>query len=173
MSVNFLETDCKEPPRTNNTFGICDDQNGSKAYTSITDNEKWIAKVINNANLAISFTAIDNCIVVFKEGTKDKESTCDGMLTFAESLYLVELKKQGTGGWLSDAKSQLENTIKLLHANHQLNVFRYKKAYACNKKHPNFTVINAAERKAFFEKTNGFRIDAQTEIVIKGQTGKA
>jgi len=35
------------------------------------------------------------------------------MLTFAESLYLVELKKQGTGGWISDAKGQLENTIKI------------------------------------------------------------
>jgi len=170
MSVNFLETDCKEPAKTDNIFGICDDQDGSKAYTSITDNEKWIAKVINNANFSISFTAIDNCIVVFKEGTKDKESTCDGMLTFPESLYLVELKKQGTGGWLPDAKSQLENTIKLLHANHNLNAFKYKKAYACNKKHPNFTVIDVAERKAFFEKNNGFRIDAQAEIVIRRLT---
>ena len=89
------------------------------------------------------------------------------MLIFHESLYLVELKKQGTGGWLPHAKTQLENTIKLLHANHNLSAFKYKKAYACNKKHPNFTVINVAERKAFFEKTNGFRIDAQAEIVIK------
>lgn len=167
MSVNFLESDCKEPARTDNLFGICDDQDGSKAYTSITDNTNWIARVINNMDLTISFTAIDNCIIVFKEGTKDKESTCDGMLIFQDSLYLVELKIQGTGGWLPIAKGQLENTIKLLHTNHNLSAFKYKKAYACNKKHPNFTVINAAERKAFFEKTNGFRIDAQAEIVIK------
>ena len=167
MKVNFIETDCKEPARTDVTFGICDNQNGSKAYTSITDPEKWIAKVTNNSELEITFTAIDNCIIIFKEGTKDKESTCDGMLTFPKSLYLVELKKQGTGGWLSDAKYQLENTIRLLYANHDLSGFRYKKAYACNKKHPNFTVINSAERKAFFEKTNGFRIDAQAKIVIK------
>lgn len=167
MSVNFLESDCKEPVRTHILFGICDDQDGSKAYTSITDNINWIAKVINNTDFAISFTAIDNCIIVFKNGTKDKESTCDGMLIFQDSLYLVELKKQGTGGWLPDAKGQLENTIRLLHANHNLRAFKYKKAYACNKKHPNFTVMNAAERKAFFEKTNGFRIDAQAEIVIR------
>jgi len=167
MSVNFFETNCKEPLRQDKFFGICDDQDGTKAYTDVTDNAKWIAKVVNDNDLAISFTAIDNCIIVLKEGNKEKKSTYDGMLTFLKSLYLVELKKQGTGGWLSDAKSQLENTIRLLRAKHDLENFKYKKAYACNKKHPNFTVIDAAERKAFFERTNGFRIDAQTEIVIK------
>ena len=167
MNVNFLGPDCKEPARTNKLFGICDDQDGSPAYTNITDNSKWIANVINNSEITISFTAIDNCIIVLKDGTKDKESTCDGMLTFNDSLYLVELKKQGTGGWLPDAKGQLENTIKLLNTNHNLSTFRYRKAYACNRKHPNFTVIDSAERKAFFQRTKGFRIDAQAEITIK------
>ena len=167
MSVIFFGTKCKESSRQDKLFGICDDQNGTKAYTNMTDNTKWIAKVINNNDLAISFTPIDNCIIVLKEGTLDKESTCDGMLTFSNSLYLVELKKQGTGGWLSDAKSQLENTIKLLRSKHNLEEYKYKKAFACNKKHPNFTVIDAAEKKAFFERTKGFRIDAQAEIVIK------
>ena len=102
-----------------------------------------------------------------KEGTKDKESSCDGMLTFAQNLYLVELKKQGTGGWISDAKGQLENTIKLISENHDLSNFRYKKAFACNRKHPSFTVIDTAERKSFFERTGGFRIDVQAEIVVK------
>lgn len=89
------------------------------------------------------------------------------MLTFSESLYLVELKKQATGGWITGAKGQLENTIRLISENHDLSSFRYKKAFACNKKHPNFTVIEAAERKAFFDRTKGFRIDAQAEITIK------
>ena len=166
MSMNFFETDCKEPERTDNIFGICDGQCGCRAYTSITDSKKWIAKVINNANLAISFTAIDNCIIVFKKGTKDKESTCDGMLTFPASLYLVELKDQEKGSWLAKAKSQLENTINLLKENHNLNDFRYKKAYICNKRHPYFTVLNPAEKKAFFE-SNGFRLDVHAEIMIK------
>lgn len=168
MSLNFFETDCKEPPRAEKIFGICDDQDGRRAYTSVIDNKRWVAKVINRANFSVSFTAIDNCITVFKEGKKDKESTCDGMLTFPQSLYLVELKNQGTGGWQSKAKHQLENTIKLLYANHNLDEFKYKKAYACNKKHPSFTVIDAAERKSFFEKNNGFRIDVQAEILIEG-----
>lgn len=167
MNVNFFETICKETPRLDKIFGICDDQDGTKAYTNATDEDQWIAIVINDYNFAISFTAIYNCILVYKEGTKDKESTCDGMLTFSDSLYLVELKNKGTGGWLPYSKGQLENTIKLLCASHNINEYRFKKAYACNKKHPYFTVIDAAERKAFFKRTNGFRLDAQRVIVIK------
>ncbi len=167
MSVNFFETDCKEDSRKEKQFGICDDQNGTKAYTDTTDSTKWIAKVTNVKEIDVSFTAIDNCITVLKKGTKDKESSCDGMLTFTESLYLVELKEQGTGGWISDAKGQLENTIKLISENHDLSNFRYKKAFACNKKHPSFTVIDTAERKSFFNRTGGFRIDVQAEIVVK------
>ncbi len=168
MSVNFFETDCKEKSsRTDKLFGICDDQDGTKAYSDVDDDKKWIAKITNDNDKEISFTAIDNCIIVLKDGTKDKESTCDGMLTFSQSLYLVELKKQATGGWITDAKGQLENTIKLIAANHNLADFRYKKAYACNRKHPNFTVIDSAERKAFFERTGGFRLDVQAEIAIK------
>lgn len=166
MSVNFFETNCKEVYRNETQFGICDDQNGTKAYTDTSDSTKWIAKVKNLNGIDVSFTAIDNCIIILKEGTKDKESSCDGMLTFGQSLYLVELKKQGTGGWISDAKEQLENTIKLISKNHDLSNFRYKKAFASNKKHPSFTVIDTAERKSFFERTGGFRIDVQAEILI-------
>ena len=167
MSVNFFETDCKENSRKEKQFGICDDQNGTKAYTDLINSTNWIAKVKNDNEINVSFTAIDNCIVVFKEGTKDEESSCDGMLIFDQSLYLVELKKQGTGGWISDAKGQLENTIKMISENHDLSNFRYKKAFACNRKHPSFTVIDTAERKSFFERTKGFRIDVQAEIIIK------
>ena len=167
MSVTFFETNCKESLRKEKQFGICDDQNGTKAYTDIINSAKWIAKVKNENEIDISFTAIDNCIIAYKEGSKDEESSCDGMLTFAKSLYLIELKKQGVGGWISEAKGQLENTIRLISQNHDLSNFRYKKAFACNRKHPNFTVIDTAERKSFFERTKGFRIDVQAEIVIK------
>lgn len=167
MSVNFFQSSCKESSINEKQFGICDDQNGTKAYTDLVNNSNWIAKVKNDNEIDVSFTAIDNCIIVFKKGTQNKERSCDGMLTFHQSLYLVELKKQGTGGWISDAKEQLENTIKLISKNHDLSIFRYKKAFACNRKHPNFTIIDAAERKSFFERTGGFRIDVQAEIVIK------
>lgn len=165
MSVNFFETDCKEESRKEKEFGICDNQNGTKAYTDIVNSRNWIAKVKNDNEIDVSFTAIDNCIIVHKEGTKEKESSCDGMLIFKNSLFLVELKVQGKD-WIPKAKSQLENTIKLITENHDLSDFRYKKAYACNRKHPSFNVLESSEKKSFFDKT-GFRLDAQAEILIK------
>lgn len=167
MSANFLLTDCKEPTRSQGLFGICDDQNNTAAYTDLVNPDKWIAKVINEKNIEVSFTAIDNCILILKEGTKDKESTCDGMLTFENSIYLVELKKQITGGWIPDAIDQLENTIKLITSRHTLKEFKYKKAFACNRKHPNFKTMDNEFSKRFFQRTNGFRIDVQSEIKIK------
>lgn len=88
------------------------------------------------------------------------------MLIFSDHLYLVELKNMRTGGWIANARMQLENTIRLLWENHDLSGLKYKKAYACNKRHPHFTVLESAEKKAFFTKTNGFRLDAQAEIII-------
>ncbi|MCB9287529.1 MAG: hypothetical protein H6560_09440 [Lewinellaceae bacterium] len=164
MSVNFFGTECTEPSKTDELFGICDDQDGEKAYSDTTDKNKWIAVVKNSKGLAASFTAIDHCIIILKEGTKDEESTCDGMITFTDSLY--QLKKQGTGGWVSKAIAQLENTIKLLIAHHDLKAFKYKKAFACNKKHPRFRSIDNEQNKRLFV-TYGFRLDVQAEIVIK------
>jgi hypothetical protein len=167
MSANFFETPCKEPSRTDPLFGICDDQNGRKAYTDNATKNKWIATVKNEQFTEVSFTPIDHCILILKEGTNDQESTCDGMLTFQNSLYLVELKEKEKHSWKSEAISQLKNTIKLLYASHDLTPFKYKKAYACNKKHPSFIVLDSETRKEFFKKTNGFRIEAQAEITIK------
>ena len=167
MSVNFLTTACKEASRSTDVFGICDDQNNTAAYTDIVNPSKWIAKVINEKNIEVSFTAIDNCIIIIKEGTKDKESTCDGMLTFENSIYLVELKEKNIGGWITEAVDQLENTIKLLLSNHTLTEYKYKKGFACNRKHPNFKTMDNEFSKRFFERTNGFRIDVQAEIKIK------
>jgi len=166
MSVDFFNTLCKEPVLTNEKFGICDDQDGTKAYSNVGDFTDWIATVINQTQIEVSFTAIDNCIIVLKEGTQNKESSCDGMLTFNNNVYLVELKNQRTGGWLPDAIGQLENSIKLLKANNNLEEIRYKKAYACNRKHPNFQVMEVERKRKFYNET-GFRLDVQTEIVIK------
>ncbi len=166
MKVNFLQTDCQEPSRTDEVFGICDDQDGTKAYTDVRIAAEWIATVKNPQRRYVAFTAIDHCISVFKPGTQDKESTCDGMLTFTDRLYLVELKKQRTGGWLPDAMHQLENTIRLLGSSHDLSKFKQKKAFACNRKHPKFQELKFEYKKAFLKKT-GFILHVEAEIVIK------
>lgn len=51
MSLDFFETDCKEPSRKERKFGICDDRSGTKAYTDISDIKKWIAIVSNDNEL--------------------------------------------------------------------------------------------------------------------------
>ncbi len=40
MIINFFNTNCKESAKKEKLFGICDDQNGTKAYTDITDDTK-------------------------------------------------------------------------------------------------------------------------------------
>ena len=137
MKVDFFDNVYIEPARSEIVFGVCDAQDGEKAYTDIENEDTWIAKVKNSDQLNTVFTPIDNCLIIFKDGTKDKESTCDGMLTFQNSLFLIELKNQ-RANWITKAKAQLINTIRLLSEHHDIFEFRYKKAYACNKKHPYF-----------------------------------
>ena len=164
MKIDFFKTECTEAKRTDKLFGICDDDNEEKAYTDLENSNKWIAIVMNKEKRAISFTAIDNCIEILKEETNQKDSTCDGMLTFEETIYLVELKSQ-RNQWKSKAIQQLENTVKLILKNHSLSDFKYKKAFACNKKHPRFATIDNELNKRFFRKY-GFRIHVQGIIKI-------
>ncbi len=168
MSVDFFSATCKEPAQTSDLFGICDDQDGTIAYTDIQDTDKWIATVKNKNQVEVTFIAIDHCIAILNRETNDMESTCDGMLTFENHIFLVELKKQRKGGWLSEAKGQLENTINLLseHQSPVLDGIRYKKAFVCNRKHLNLKTIDNELAKKFFKETNGFRLDIQAEIVI-------
>lgn len=165
MKIDFFKNNCSEPSRNNEIFGICDEDNQPVAFSDESNQEKWIAKVKNLDKKDIVFTPIDNCILIFKKDSEDRESTCDGMLTFDNSIYLVELKKVRVN-WFSDAVEQLKNTIKLLNENHIIDI-KYKKAFVCNKKHPSFTVIKSELSKKFFKETDGFRIDAQAEIIIK------
>ena len=66
MTANFFDSTCNEQELTHELFGVCDDQNGNKAYTDIDNNAKWIATVSNEAQINIEFIAIDNCIKIFK-----------------------------------------------------------------------------------------------------------
>lgn len=169
MIIDFLNSPCKESPRDNEEFGICDDEEGKVAYTDIEDESKWNAKVVNEENKSITFTPIDHCdaMKITKQDSTDLESTCDGLLTFDDSLYLVELKNQ-RADWKPEAKNQLLNTIKFINHYNPDYPFKKKKAYACNKKKKKnqFSTSSNAESRDFFNKT-GFRLDTQYEIKIK------
>lgn len=166
MSGLFLKSTCAETSREDARFGLCDDSDGTRAYSSADRQEQWIATVENDGGRSVVFTPIDNCIIVFKSGTERKESTCDGMLTTEDQLYLVELKKWSTGGWIAEAVKQLENTIRLLNAAENLAQFKRKKAYACNKKKKRFEELDN-ERNLRFYRQHGFRLDVQGHIRIR------
>lgn len=162
MSLNFFKNDCQYPPISQTSFGLCDNEDRSKAFPDIENPNTWIAEVKNENSLQVVFTAIDKCILHDNEfvGT----GRCDGMLTTERHLYLVELKNQRED-WQVDAKNQLLSTIDLLLENHNISKYKLKKAFACNKRRKRFVYTDNEENLALFRRT-GFRIDVQAEIII-------
>jgi len=163
MSIGFFNTPCSEKPRNEKRFGLCDDDDESPAYSSHDNEENWIATVESTAQEVV-FTPIDKCIIPTKEGSTDKESNCDGMLTFTDSLFLVELKNERKN-WFTGGLNQIENTIRLMRKQGALDQ-KYLKAYVCNKRHPHFRTIDNAFSRKFLHET-GFRIDNQATIKFK------
>lgn len=162
--MNFFEPSCQEPTITESIFGLCDDQNGTRAYTNADEPDKWIATVKNDRNKHLTFTAIDKCVL--KDDEAPDRGRCDGMLTSHsfEHLYFVELKDKPKG-WITDAITQLESTILLFIEHHDIVVFKHKKAFACNKRQPHFQEIDNELNLRFFKKY-GVRIDVQARIII-------
>jgi len=162
MSWIFLGTNCQEPSRNQDEFGICDNEDGTKAYTDISNHESWIAKVSNPNEKDVSFIAVDKCIL--QDTDEPGRGRCDGILLTDDQLYFVELKNQKKS-WISDAISQLESTIEFFKESHEIENFKHKKAFACNKKFKYFQEIDNELNLAFFRK-HKVRIDVQTDIII-------
>lgn len=160
--MNFFMATCQEPAISDALFGICDDQNGSKAYVNLNNPTIWIATVRNNRNVSLTFTAIDNCVILMNQ--EPNRGRCDGMLTSIEHLFFIELKNQKEH-WREHAINQLESTIKFFLANHDASAYKHKKVFACNKKHGRFQTIDNELSKYFFT-TYKFRIDIQSSILV-------
>lgn len=160
--MNFFDNNCQEPPRDEELFGICDDQDGKKAYTNIDDDAKWVATVINKKRVKLVFTAIDACVI--KSNEQEGRGRCDGMLTSDEHIFFVELKDQGAS-WKTLALHQLESTIQFFLEKNSLTKYRHKKAFACNKRRPRFQEIDQEEQMRWF-RTYGVRLDVQAEVII-------
>ena len=163
----FFGTKCSENPRSDRKFGLCDPTGEARAYSDVANLEHWIATVENPDGKEVRFTAIDNCLPLFKEDTKDMHSSCDGMLTTGNRLFLVELKARKRGDWRSTGIEQLENTIGLLkkHDPNELAKYAVKKAYVCNKLKPRFASIENERNSRFFQ-THGFRLDIHATVTI-------
>ena len=122
MSVDFHVSACQEQ-LNNSLFGLCDDNNDQKAYTDVTNAEKWIATVTNDRNKKLVFTAIDKCLIQNNE--QRGRGRCDGMLTSDEHIYFVELKDQAKG-WITEAIEQLESTIQFFIESHDITIYKHK-----------------------------------------------
>ena len=160
--MNFFDSTCQESPRCDELFGICDDQNGKKAYTSVDDNSKWVATVINKKKIELIFTAIDACVITGDQ--HPGRGRCDGMLTSHEHIFFVELKDKASD-WITDAIDQLESTVQFFLEEHSLAQYRHKKAFACNKGRPHFQEIDQETQLKWF-RSYGVRLDVQAEVIV-------
>lgn len=168
MPIDFFTAKCQTENIRDKEFGICDDEDETKktpAYVDATQPEKWVAVIKNRSEKSINFTAVDNCVEITREdGTPDFR--CDAMLTNEDHIVFVELKDQMTG-WITHAvDEQLQTTIDHFKVNYDISKYKYKRAFACNKKYPNFRVSYKEKMNAFYNK-NRIRLNLVREIVFK------
>lgn len=165
----FAEVNQKEQPRRDTLFGINDgieegDKEGYAYTTTEGEPSMWNAMAKNTNALEVRFLPLDHNIVIHP-AQGETYSLCDGMLYHASWVSFVELKDKKSA-WIPENIAQLRSTIELFKANHDANKFKYRFAYAANRKFPRFYVSHKREMQEFHQKT-GFRLLIQNTIEVK------
>lgn len=167
--IDFFIPKCQTENIVEPLFGICDDDDENTktpAYVSTNPADRWIAIVENKTSKPINFTAVDNCIEI-QRANGEMDNRCDAILSNEEHIVFIELKVQKTGDWKNHAiNEQLQTTIDHFKANYDINKYRYKRAFVCNKKSPHFQVSNKEKMDAFYRK-NHIRLNIEQKIVFK------
>ena len=167
MSIDFTKRACQTITRAQR-FGLYDEDDKSPAMIKLIDEPTWNATVINSNSKTILFTAIDNCIDVFKDNG-ELDSRCDCMLSYDTTLLLIELKNK-RGSWQSEGLGQIENIAKKMSAELPgfYSGFRKRKAIVANRrnKFPSFHESNTEQRQYFSSKYK-MRIQFDSEIIIE------
>lgn len=168
MNIDFFVPECQSDNIKTGKFGICDSLDTSSktpAYVDYDNEESWIACVENVSGNSVTFTAIDNCVVIRRENG-EMDYRCDAMLTNVDNIVFIELKSQRRD-WIQHAVwEQLYTTIKHFCENNDIGKYRYRRAFVCNRKHPRFDHSNKELMQTFYRKT-GVRLNIQCDIVIK------
>ena len=162
--MNFFKPECQTPGITATRFGLCDDEVGGPAYADHQNEAAWIATVDNGRGVALTFTAVDKCVI--NDDEEKGRGRCDAMLTSEEHLFFVELKSAECAD-NAHGKKQLISTIEFFREHHgqRLEKFRHRKAYLCNNKKRAFIVLDNEEQKRFFREY-GFRLDLQNTVLV-------
>jgi hypothetical protein len=163
MKIDFFDKKCLTETNAEK-FGIIDGIDDNKAFLIFQDHSDWICTIVNSNAENIEFRSIDNCIIVRRDNN-DKERTCDCMLTYADNIVFIELKNK-ISSWINDGIEQIEQTIIAFKENHDIDVFKHKRAFVANKKHPQFHVIENETMIKFYSQYS-VRLNVQAEIVIK------
>ncbi len=167
MAVDFFQEKCQIRNIREKRFGICDEEDTNvktPAYIETRDESKWIAIVKNETENAIHFTAVDNCVVITRPDG-NMENRCDAILRCGDHIVFVELKDQQKD-WITHAvDEQLQNTIDHFKENHNIQAYKYRRAFVCNRKHPNFKTSYKDKMNTFYKK-NGIRLNLMQEIVF-------
>lgn len=147
-------------------FGLIDPGSQQKVRVDFCNESLWEAVVDNRSGKSLNFTAIDNCIDIYREDG-NMDNRCDGMLTGVGYIIFVELKNVEKKNWITEAvEKQLQPTIDKFIANHDISAYRKKFAYVCNRSHPQFK-SSRMELMNDFKNRNGVRLCIVNKIVIK------
>ncbi|MFM6281798.1 MAG: hypothetical protein ACKN9K_25900, partial [Dolichospermum sp.] len=87
--------------------------------------------------------------------------------TYNNNIIFVELKerKYTNSVWIDDGENQLRKIISVFINNHDLAIYKSKKAYIANSRKPNFQ-SSQSERMGRFKNETGFRLIIQNTIEI-------
>ncbi|HOF46223.1 MAG TPA: hypothetical protein PLZ46_05520 [Bacteroidales bacterium] len=151
--MQFFKADCQETTDITK-FGLYDAEDNTPVKIKLTDEELWNATVLNNSGKSVLYTAIDNCIDVFRPNG-NMNNCCDCMLTYNNTLLLVELKNKRES-WQSEGLAQIESIVKTIieEIPDFSNEFKTRKAIVANRKHqfPVFHESNIEQRQTFRSK---------------------
>lgn len=165
QKIDFFDTCCQYETTTNSIFGIHDELHNNTPAFLVFDTEKsYMLKILNPNIKSICFYPIDNCVIIYKENSKDKESTCDGMLVFDEHLVFVELAESHHKS-VEDCIEQISSTIFLFKRLHSDLIFNKKLAVVSNLARPTSTI--SFERCLDFKEKTGFGLSVKTILNIK------
>lgn len=143
------------PVKPVEAFGLIDpdDEEGKKPVViSYDSSDCWNATVESKMQDDFYFIPIDNNINILRTNALGKEETenrCDVAIHTKQSVCFIELKKQRQD-FLQDAIKQIEST--LLFFEDEITNYKYKKAYVCNTRHPQFNRSFKDTQSEFYKK---------------------